>query len=268
MKHKLLCASLALFTFGIMFSILSILSREEVNYELIRPIPEPTYSPTPTRIPEYEEISWYGFEYCKAHNPECVTASLEPFDENALTCACNYTYPLGTLFRVAYRGKSIIVRCNDRGSFEEKYNRTLDLSKKAFERLAPTETGILRVSVEELKPEYEMLDKYREEHGFELLRRNKDLETSARLSAEAIFTGERKWNHDGYEASISAYYKNAHWLAENLAQNFDNFSEVLDAWHVSKGHRENLQHTGICEVGIGQYYDTWVFHGGCKYGED
>ena len=245
--------------------IFSILSREEVNHEIISPVPTatPTLSPTTTRLPEYEEVSWYGFEYCEAHNPDCKTFNGEPFDETALTCACNYSYPLGTLFRVSYRGRSVVVRCNDRGSFK-KYGRALDLSKMAFEKLASTEAGTLRVQIEELKPEYEMLNRYRKEHELEPLQRNENLEMSARLSAQAIYTGEREWSHDGYRASISAHYDNPNWTLENLAHNFMNFSQVLDAWHFSKGHRENLQHTGVCEVGIGNYYDIWVLHGACK----
>ena len=150
MKNKLLCAGLAIFTYLMVFSI--ILSRREVSHEIISPIPTatPTCSPTPTRLPKYEEVSWYGFEYCEAHNPECITASGEPFDENALTCACDSSYPFGTLFSVSYKDRSVVVRCNDRGSFKERYNRTLDLSKKAFETLAPKEAGILRVQIKVL----------------------------------------------------------------------------------------------------------------------
>ncbi len=90
--------------------------------------------------------SWYGYEICPDRN-NCFTASGDRFDENNLTCACSYNFALGTTFRISYAGKTIEVVCNDRGPFEA-YGRTFDLSRGAFERLAPTGSGVIEVSYE------------------------------------------------------------------------------------------------------------------------
>ena len=90
--------------------------------------------------------SWYGYEACADRN-NCFTTSGDRFDENALTCACSYSFALGTTFSISYAGKTIKVVCNDRGAFE-KYGRTFDLSRGAFERLAPTGSGVIEVSYE------------------------------------------------------------------------------------------------------------------------
>ncbi len=125
------------------------------DHEIISPIPKstpsPTSSPTPTRVSWYEEVSWYGQEYCEKFNPACIMANGEPFDENALTCACSDRYQLGDYLRVSFKGKSVVVRCTDRGSFKDKYGRSLDLAKKAFLVLAGTEKGLLRVQIERIK---------------------------------------------------------------------------------------------------------------------
>jgi rare lipoprotein A len=52
--------------------------------------------------------SYYGSE--SGHH----TASGERFDPNAMTAA-HRTLPFGTLVRVTYRGRSVVVRINDRG---------------------------------------------------------------------------------------------------------------------------------------------------------
>jgi len=44
-----------------------------------------------------------------------------------------------------------VARCNDRGSFNEKYNREMDLSKATFATLAPLSKGVIAVKIEKLK---------------------------------------------------------------------------------------------------------------------
>ena len=145
-----ICAGLALF---------SLYSKKETNHEIISPIPDPTPTeqpiPTPT-IPQEPEptylqgsASYYDRTYCEKYNPSCLTASGEVFDDTAFTCACGDTFSLGSKITVTYQGKSITVRCNDRGGFQEGHGRILDLSKKAFEALAPLSKGIIFVEAKE-----------------------------------------------------------------------------------------------------------------------
>lgn len=85
--------------------------------------------------------SWYGFE------SGTRTASGERFNPRAMTCA-HRTLPFGTLLRVTYQGKSVVVRVNDRGPFIK--GRTLDLSLGAARAIGLTARGVGPVSVERL----------------------------------------------------------------------------------------------------------------------
>ncbi len=87
--------------------------------------------------------SWYGMEAC-ADIDNCHTTDGSRFDKNSFSSACSYNFSLGTNFRIHYQGKTIQVVCNDRGAFE-KYGRTFDLSRGAFEKLAPTGSGVIKV---------------------------------------------------------------------------------------------------------------------------
>jgi len=92
-------------------------------------------------------VSWYGQEYCDKHNPKCLTASGERFDEGDLTCACADWIPLRSRILVSHEGRSVVVVCNDRGNFESK-GRVLDLSKASFAELAPVSKGVIDVEIE------------------------------------------------------------------------------------------------------------------------
>ena len=67
---------------------------------------------------------------------------------NKLTCASN-THKLGTKLKVTNldNGKSVIVKVTDTGSFSKV---TLDLSKKAFERIAELEKGIINIKIKKI----------------------------------------------------------------------------------------------------------------------
>lgn len=86
--------------------------------------------------------SWYD---CKKPG-ECsrskITASGERFNANALTAA-HRTLPFGTRVKVSHKGRSVIVRINDRGPFIK--GRSLDLSKAAARQIGCS--GVCRVSV-------------------------------------------------------------------------------------------------------------------------
>lgn len=76
------------------------------------------------------------------------TASGERFNENAMTAA-HRSLPFGTRLRVHHRGKSVVVRINDRGPFIK--GRVLDLSKGAARAIGLTASGIGHVTAEILK---------------------------------------------------------------------------------------------------------------------
>jgi rare lipoprotein A len=73
--------------------------------------------------------SWYG-----ALHHGRRTASGEIFDQNALTAA-HRRLPFGTLLHVTNErtGRSVVVRVNDRGPFNNE--RILDLSRAAAEQI-------------------------------------------------------------------------------------------------------------------------------------
>lgn len=85
--------------------------------------------------------SWYGDDF--AGKP---TASGEPFDPKAFTCA-HPTLPFGTWLRVTVieTGKSVSVRVNDR--FPATKGRIIDLSARAFAQIAPLEQGTAEVNL-------------------------------------------------------------------------------------------------------------------------
>lgn len=74
-----------------------------------------------------------------------ITANGERFNPNGMTVA-HKTLPFGTKLRLTYKGKSIIVRVNDRGPFIK--GRTLDLSRGAAKALGCIKVGVCVVNME------------------------------------------------------------------------------------------------------------------------
>jgi rare lipoprotein A len=74
------------------------------------------------------------------------TASGEPYNPNDLTAASR-NLPMGSSVKVTNpdTGRSVKVRINDRGPFV--HGRTLDLSKRAAEKIGITDKGVARVKV-------------------------------------------------------------------------------------------------------------------------
>lgn len=85
--------------------------------------------------------SWYGPGF---HGKR--TASGERFDQHAMTAA-HKTLPFGTRVRVTHKGRSVVVRINDRGPFV--HGRVIDLSKAAARKLGIT--GVAKVTLKVLK---------------------------------------------------------------------------------------------------------------------
>lgn len=76
-----------------------------------------------------------------------IMANGEPHNPDHFTAASRY-YPLGTMLLVSANGKTVAVVITDVGP-AKKYlsTRQLDLSKRAFEALAPLKRGLIQVVV-------------------------------------------------------------------------------------------------------------------------
>ncbi len=90
--------------------------------------------------------SWYadGFD-------GKLTASGYVYNSSQLTCASN-KHKFGTVLRVINKEnkKSVIVVVTDTGSFDRKYGRDIDLSKRAFSEIGNIHKGLLDVEIEVL----------------------------------------------------------------------------------------------------------------------
>jgi rare lipoprotein A len=89
------------------------------------------------------------------------TASGERFDPNGMTAA-HRSLPFGTLVRVTYQGRSVVVRINDRGPFVQRgghFTRDIDLAEGAARRIGLP--GVGRVGLEVLGER----DRYIPKHG-------------------------------------------------------------------------------------------------------
>ena len=97
-----------------------------------------TANASPTKV----HASYYGHgEKLSQH-----TASGERFNPHGLTAA-HRTLPFGTHLRVTYRGRSVVVRVNDRGTAKAT-GRSLDLSYGAARALGML--GSAPVAIERL----------------------------------------------------------------------------------------------------------------------
>ncbi len=70
------------------------------------------------------------------------------YHSNNLTCASN-THKLGTKLKVTNleNGKSVIVKVTDTGSFRKV---SIDLSKKAFSKIAELDKGVINIKIKKL----------------------------------------------------------------------------------------------------------------------
>jgi len=88
--------------------------------------------------------SWYGGGP-RWMEPNAHTASGERFDPSDLTAA-HRTLPMGARLLVSYRGRTCVVRVNDRGPAAWT-GRSLDLSRGAASALGLIKSGVGRVGV-------------------------------------------------------------------------------------------------------------------------
>ena len=104
-----------------------------------------------------QTASWYSTESCKREGTSGVfTASGEPFNENALTCALP-NRKFGSFYKVTNlaNGKSVVVRHNDFGPSKKlvQQGRIIDLSKGAFSKIANLKEGLISVRVDSYQKE-------------------------------------------------------------------------------------------------------------------
>ncbi len=93
------------------------------------------------------KASWYG------DSAGMETASGEIFHEELLTAAMRRRALLGRTVRVTNleNGRTVVVRVNDYGPHARLASRVIDLSRAAFERIGPLDSGLLPVQVEVLR---------------------------------------------------------------------------------------------------------------------
>ena len=92
--------------------------------------------------------SWYSKE---SPGSKPRTANNEVLNDQALTYAiCGVQFGRLIKVRNVENGKSIVVRCNDRGPDEPfiRQGRIIDLTKEAFSRLSPSGKGLIPVQIE------------------------------------------------------------------------------------------------------------------------
>lgn len=90
--------------------------------------------------------SWYDCATPGQCSRSKITANGERFNPNALTAA-HKTLPFGTKVRVTHKGKSVVVRINDRGPFVK--GRHIDLSRAAARKIGCH--GVCNVTIVVLK---------------------------------------------------------------------------------------------------------------------
>jgi rare lipoprotein A len=101
----------------------------------------PTMAPETRAKPKTIKASYQG-----TRTTGLPTASGEPYDPNDLTAASR-SLPIGSTVKVTNpdTGRSVKVRINDRGPFV--HGRSLDLSKRAAEKIGIVHKGVARVKV-------------------------------------------------------------------------------------------------------------------------
>lgn len=126
--------------------------------EHLSPSPASTAAPAAHTATPQKQHRWYQFGVASWYGHVFQgkpTASGQPYDENAMTCA-HRTLPLGSLLRVTNlrNHRSVLVRVNDRGPMPD--DRVIDLSKAAADSLGFEHRGVARVKIVLIAPPSEM----------------------------------------------------------------------------------------------------------------
>ncbi len=101
-----------------------------------------------------QTASWYSRESCIKESGQAVMANGKELSDNEYTCA-SWDYKFGVLLKITNidNKKSVVVMVSDRGPSKRLYRlgRTIDLSKRAFSKIANLREGIIEVSIEEAR---------------------------------------------------------------------------------------------------------------------
>jgi len=81
-------------------------------------------------------LSYDGSVYSNSLHGSRVATSRGHYDRKKLSCATGPEFRLGTVLRVSYKGRSVVVVVNDRIG-KRFYGKRVDLSGKAFKELYP-----------------------------------------------------------------------------------------------------------------------------------
>ena len=103
-------------------------------------------------ISRAEPNKWIGFAtYYTVQSSSRITASGEPYNENAMTCAI-WNLPFNTMLKVTNiaNGKFVFCRVNDRGVAKRLFKKKviIDLTPRAFKELAPLSQGKVWVRIQ------------------------------------------------------------------------------------------------------------------------
>ena len=140
----------------LLFAALFACTGPEVEFPLAVPTSSasvPSTSPASILAPSSTSLPVFTQEGLAAYYADSLqgrkTASGEPYDKAAMTCA-HKQLPFGTylLVQSLTNGKSVVVRVNDRGPFSEK--RIIDVSRAAAEQLDLVRAGIMKVRISEV----------------------------------------------------------------------------------------------------------------------
>ena len=98
--------------------------------------------------------SWYSYESCIKEGTSGIMANGEVMKNENLTCAA-WGYRFGTVLLVTNlsNGRTVEVKVTDRGPSKRlvKKGRVVDLSKAAFNKIAPLGEGVIKVSIKVVK---------------------------------------------------------------------------------------------------------------------
>jgi hypothetical protein len=129
---------------------------------------------------------------------------------------------------------------------------TILVGFKLFVRFYPGVLGYAsNINVEELM---KLSNQKRSETGLSQLRLNPALTAAAQEKAKDMFKNDY-WAHVSPEGKepwdfILAQNYDYTYAGENLAKNFSNSEDVVDAWYNSPSHKENLLNKNYDEVGL------------------
>jgi rare lipoprotein A (peptidoglycan hydrolase) len=120
------------------------ISNSEANNPPLETVPMPVSQAPPPKA-KVVKASWYG-PGLNGH----VTSTGETFNDNKMTAAST-NLPLGSVVKVTnpQNGKSVDVRINDCGPYV--HGRSLDLTKRAAQKIGITHEGVTHVKVTPVK---------------------------------------------------------------------------------------------------------------------